>query len=45
VTRMVWDEAGTMISRYFDSIAISDLCRRADQMGLNKEEKSLMYNI
>ncbi len=45
VTRMVWDEAGMMISRYFDSITIQDLCLRADQMGLEKEEKMMMYNI
>jgi Rrf2 family protein len=45
VTRVIWKEAGEVLGRYFDSITIQDLCRRADQMGLQNSEECLMLNL
>jgi Rrf2 family iron-sulfur cluster assembly transcriptional regulator len=45
VTRMVWRDAGELLNGYFDSISLADLCQRAQQLGLKKEEQCLMFNI
>jgi Rrf2 family protein len=45
VTQMVWNEAGEILSGYFDSINLHDLCCRAEKLGLKKEEECLMFNI
>lgn len=45
VTRMVWKEAGDILSNYFDSITIEDLCHRAEQLGLSKDQECLMFDI
>ncbi|MDX1764969.1 MAG: Rrf2 family transcriptional regulator [bacterium] len=45
VTRMVWKEAGDLLSRYFDSITLQDLCRRAEKLGLKKDDECLMFTI
>ncbi len=45
VTRVIWKEAGEILSRYFDSITIQDLCRHADQMGFKNDEECMMLNL
>jgi Rrf2 family transcriptional regulator, iron-sulfur cluster assembly transcription factor len=46
VTRVVWNEAGSRLTQYFDSITMDDLCRMAGKMGLKKElDKRFMYHI
>lgn len=37
VTRLVWKEAGEKITKFFDSITISDLCEKARDMGVKKD--------
>lgn len=44
VTRLVWKEAGEILSRYFDSITLLDLCRRAEKLGLKKEEQCMIFS-
>jgi len=39
VTRLVWKEAGEKITKFFDSITISDLCERAGSIGVKKDMK------
>jgi len=34
VTREVWREAGRILSGYFDSVTLEELCRRGEAMGL-----------
>lgn len=36
VTQQIWKEAGEKITAYFDSITVSDLCQRAQRMGIKK---------
>ena len=45
VTGMVWTEAGDLLSNYFNSITLQDLCTRAENLGLSKDEECLMFNI
>jgi Rrf2 family protein len=46
VTRLVWKEAGELITEYFNSVSIGDLCKKAKSMGLKKEVKHPYdYNI
>lgn len=45
VTRMVWKEAGDLLSRYFDSITLQDLCHRAEKLGLKRDDECLMFTI
>jgi Rrf2 family iron-sulfur cluster assembly transcriptional regulator len=45
VTQSVWQEAGELLSNYFDSITLQDLCERAQELGLKKDEKCLMFSI
>lgn len=46
VTQIVWNEAGTRLKEYFDSITVKDLCKMAQEMGLNKElGRKFMYYI
>jgi len=39
VTKQIWKEAGEKITKYFDSVTISDLCERAKNMGVKKDMK------
>ena len=39
VTRLVWEEAGEKIAKFFNSVTISDLCKRARNMGVKKDVK------
>jgi Rrf2 family iron-sulfur cluster assembly transcriptional regulator len=46
VTRIIWNEAGSRLRKYFDSITIKDLCQMAQDMGLKKElDRRFMYYI
>ncbi len=45
VTRGVWQEAGELLSRYFDSVSLADLCARAKELGLKRNSKRSMYHI
>jgi Rrf2 family protein len=45
VTRMVWQEAGELLSRYFDSITLQDLCARAEKLGLKQDDECLTFTI
>jgi Rrf2 family protein len=46
VTRLIWNEAGSRLREYFDSVTIKDLCRRAQEIGLKKElDRRFMYYI
>ncbi len=46
VTQIIWNEAGSKLKEYFDSITIKDLCNMAKEMGLKKElDQRLMYYI
>jgi Rrf2 family protein len=45
VTGMIWTEAGEILSRYFDSITLEELCLRAEKLGLKKDVECLMFNI
>jgi Rrf2 family protein len=46
VTQIVWNEAGSRLKEYFDSITIKDLCKMAKEMGLKKElDRRFMYYI
>lgn len=39
VTRLVWEEAGEKIAKFFNSVTISDLCEKATTMGIKKDMK------
>jgi Rrf2 family protein len=46
VTRFIWNEAGNRLKDYFDSVTIKDLCKMAQEMGLEKElDRRFMYYI
>jgi len=46
VTRIIWNEAGSRLREYFDSITVKDLCQMAREMGLKKEfDSRFMYYI
>ncbi|MEW6374684.1 MAG: Rrf2 family transcriptional regulator [Thermodesulfobacteriota bacterium] len=46
VTRVIWNEAGSRLKEYFDSITIKDLCQMAREIGLKKElDSRFMYYI
>ncbi len=45
VTRMVWEEAGNLLTEYFDSITLEDLCLRANELGLKGDNPCLMFSI
>ncbi len=46
VTRIIWNEAGSRLREYFDSITVKDLCQMAREMGLEKEfDSRFMYYI
>lgn len=46
VTQVIWHEAGNRLKKYFDSITIKDLCKMAQEMGLEKElDRRFMYYI
>ncbi|NIS60096.1 MAG: Rrf2 family transcriptional regulator [Proteobacteria bacterium] len=46
VTRLVWKEAGEKLEDFFDSVTIHDLCKKAEILGIRKEDsQSLMYYI
>jgi Rrf2 family iron-sulfur cluster assembly transcriptional regulator len=46
VTRIIWNEAGSRLKEYFNSVTIKDLCRMAQEMGVKKElDKRFMYYI
>jgi len=46
VTRIIWNEAGSKLREYFDSITVKDLCQMAREMGLKKEfDSRFMYYI
>jgi Rrf2 family protein len=46
VTRLIWNEAGSKLKEYFDSVTVKDLCRMAQKMGLRKElDRRFMYYI
>jgi Rrf2 family iron-sulfur cluster assembly transcriptional regulator len=36
VTRLIWNEAGSKLKEYFDSVTIKDLCEKAQGMGIKK---------
>ena len=39
VTRQIWIEAGEIITEFFNSITVGDLCKRARNMGVKKDVK------
>jgi len=39
VTRLIWKEAGERITRFFDSVTISSLCKRAARLSVKKSMK------
>jgi len=46
VTRLIWKEAGETLEDFFDSVTIQDLCKKAEGLGVQKEQgQSLMYYI
>lgn len=45
VTRPVWEGAGNLLSEYFDSITLEDLCLRANKLGLEGDDRCLMFSI
>jgi Rrf2 family protein len=46
VTQVVWNEAGKRLKDYFDSLTVGDLCRMAQDMGIEREsDYKLMYYI
>ena len=46
VTRIIWNEAGSRLKEYFDSVTIKDLCNMAQKIGLKKElDQRFMYHI
>ncbi len=46
VTRLIWKEAGEKLEDFFDSVTIQDLCKKAEILGIRKEDsQSLMYYI
>ncbi|HVN22969.1 MAG TPA: Rrf2 family transcriptional regulator [Syntrophorhabdales bacterium] len=46
VARDIWKEASTRLMEYFDSITLQDLCKEAQQKGIERViDKHLMYYI
>ncbi|MCX8118484.1 MAG: Rrf2 family transcriptional regulator [Desulfobacterota bacterium] len=46
ITEIIWKGAGDRLKEYFDSITIQDLCTKAKEMGLKKEQsRNVMYYI
>jgi Rrf2 family protein len=46
VARLIWKEAGEKLEEFFDSVTIQDLCKKAEILGILKEDsQSLMYYI
>ncbi len=45
VTRKVWEGAGNLLTEYFDSITLEDLCLRANELGLKGDSQCLMFSI
>jgi Rrf2 family transcriptional regulator, iron-sulfur cluster assembly transcription factor len=46
VTRIIWNEAGSRLKDYFDSVTVRDLCRMAEQKGVKREfGRKFMYYI
>ena len=39
VTRLIWKEAGENIKQFFNSITVSDLCKRAHDLGIKRDLK------
>jgi Rrf2 family protein len=46
VTRLIWREAGEVITKFFYSVTISDLCEKAIKIGVRRDMKHQFdYNI
>lgn len=46
VARDVWSEASARLLEYFDSVTLQDLCKQAQQRGIERAiDKHLMYYI
>ncbi len=46
VARLIWQEAGQLLNQYFSSVSIAQMCRRAQEMGIEKQlDHRFMYFI
>ncbi len=46
VTQVIWQEAGSRLREYFDSVTIKDLCEIAKKLGIEREiDKKYLYFI
>jgi Rrf2 family iron-sulfur cluster assembly transcriptional regulator len=38
VTRIIWEQVGEKVEGFLDSVTVQDLCRKAELLGVQKEE-------